>query len=65
MKANSKLDNGKAAVDEMIAAGKKSGGKAEPNKIQDLSFMYGRSIEDPDGHIWETVWMDMSAFPPQ
>jgi hypothetical protein len=20
--------------------------------------MYGRSFEDPDGHIWEPMWMD-------
>jgi uncharacterized protein (TIGR02246 family) len=20
--------------------------------------MYGRSFEDPDGHIWEVFWMD-------
>jgi predicted lactoylglutathione lyase len=23
--------------------------------------MYGRSYEDPDGHIWEVMWMDMAA----
>ena len=23
--------------------------------------MYGRSFEDPDGHIWEVVWMDVEA----
>lgn len=22
--------------------------------------MYGGAFEDPDGHIWETVWMDMT-----
>ncbi|NED82162.1 glyoxalase, partial [Streptomyces sp. SID11233] len=21
-------------------------------------FMYGRSFTDPDGHVWEVVWMD-------
>jgi uncharacterized protein len=24
--------------------------------------MYSRSFEDPDGHIWEPMWMDMDAF---
>jgi predicted lactoylglutathione lyase len=24
-------------------------------------FMYGRSFEDPDGHIWEVMWMDVEA----
>jgi hypothetical protein len=24
--------------------------------------MYGRSFQDPDGHIWEVMWMDVPAF---
>jgi hypothetical protein len=24
--------------------------------------MYGRSFEDPDGHIFEPMWMDIDAF---
>jgi predicted lactoylglutathione lyase len=24
-------------------------------------MMYGRSFEDPDGHIWEVMWMDTGA----
>ena len=24
--------------------------------------MYGRSYEDPDGHIFELVWMDQAAL---
>jgi hypothetical protein len=23
--------------------------------------MYGRSFQDPDGHIWEVMWMDVEA----
>jgi len=30
---------------------------------QDLGFMYGHGFEDPDGHIWELSYMDMSAMP--
>jgi predicted lactoylglutathione lyase len=26
--------------------------------------MYGRSFEDPDGHIWEVMWMDVEAMAP-
>ena len=25
---------------------------------EDYGFMYGRSFQDPDGHIWEHFWMD-------
>jgi len=28
---------------------------------QDYGVMYGRSIADPDGHIWEIMWMDPAA----
>ena len=40
-----------------------AGGKAEPTPTQDHGFMYGSSFEDPDGHIWENVWMNMDAVP--
>ncbi len=43
-----------AIVDKAVAAG----GRADPTPKQDLGFMYGRSFEDPDGHIWENAWMD-------
>jgi uncharacterized protein len=29
----------------------------------DHGFMYGRDFEDPDGHIWEAFWMDISQMP--
>jgi len=28
---------------------------------QDHGFMYGSSFADPDGHVWEVIWMDPSA----
>ncbi len=48
----------KDAVDTLIQNGQKAGGKADPNPIEDFEGMYGRSIEDPDGHIWEAKWMN-------
>ena len=27
---------------------------------QDYGFMFGRSFNDLDGHIWEIIWMDPS-----
>jgi len=54
----------KAAVDSMVENGAKAGGKADPNPAEDCGFMYGRSLEDPDGHILEAKWMDMSAIMP-
>lgn len=50
------------AVDAMLEAAARHGGTADINPKQDLGFMYGRSLADPDGHVWEAVWMDMAAF---
>lgn len=43
-------------VDKAIAAGGNS--FREP---EDHGFMFGRSFEDPDGHVWEVMWMDPAA----
>ena len=48
------------AVDEITEKALSAGGR-EPREPQDHGFMYGRSFEDPDGHIWEPMWMDMDA----
>lgn len=52
------------AVDAMNAAASANGGKADINPPQDHGFMYNRDLADPDGHVWEATWMDMSAIPP-
>ena len=51
------------AVDGQVDKAVKAGGKADPTPTQDFGFMYGRSYEDPDGHIWEVMWMDPTAIP--
>jgi hypothetical protein len=48
----------RAAVDAITEAAAAAGGGADPNEPQDYGFMYSRSFEDPDGHIWEPLWMD-------
>ncbi len=47
-------------VDEITKKALAAGGR-EPREKQDFGFMYGRSFEDLDGHIWEPMWMDMEA----
>jgi predicted lactoylglutathione lyase len=49
------------AVDDMVRKADTAGGGLDPCPKQDYGFMYGRSFEDPDGHIWEVVWMDVAA----
>lgn len=51
------------AVDAMNHAAAASGGMPDINPIQDLGFMYSREFADPDGHVWEAVWMDPAAIP--
>ena len=53
----------RADVDELAAKAIGAGGRADPGPVQDHGFMYSRSVEDPDGHIWEMFWMDVNAAP--
>ena len=49
------------SVDSTVERGVLAGGSADPAPKQDYGVMYGRSIADPDGHIWEVMWMDPAA----
>ena len=50
------------AVDAQVEAAWDAGGVTDPTPKQDMGgMMYGRSFEDPDGHIWEVMWMDAAA----
>lgn len=48
-------------VDDMLRKALAAGAK-EPREPQEHGFMYGRSFEDLDGHIWEVIWMDPKAI---
>ena len=48
-------------VDVVVGRAGSAGGVIDPNASQDHGFMYSRSFEDPDGHVWEVVWMDQAA----
>ena len=55
---------GREDVDRMAETGAGHQGQADPNPVIDYPFMYSRSLADPDGHIWELMWMDPAAAPP-
>jgi len=38
-----------------------SAGGAEVHGAEDYGWMYSRAFEDPDGHGWGPVWMDVDA----
>lgn len=51
------------AVNAMNTAAAANGGTADINPVQDLGFLYNRNVADPDGHVWEAVWLDPAAIP--
>jgi predicted lactoylglutathione lyase len=54
----------RSKVDEIADAAAAAGGTSA-GEPKDHGFMYTRSFEDPDGHIWEFVWMDPDSVEPQ
>ncbi len=52
--------DGRDDVDRLVDRAVAAGG-TEAREPQDHGFMYGRSYADPDGHIWEILWMDPAA----
>ena len=47
-------------VDTLTDAALAAGGSPAKDPM-DMGFMYARSFIDPDGHHWETMWMDPAA----
>jgi predicted lactoylglutathione lyase len=48
------------AIDETVRQAVAAGGSTY-NEPQDHGFMYQHGFQDPDGHIWELVYMEPSA----
>jgi predicted lactoylglutathione lyase len=48
-------------VDEMMQNVFEAGGK-ESREPQDHGWMYGRSFQDINGHLWEIIYMDEKAL---
>jgi predicted lactoylglutathione lyase len=46
------------AVNAITETAGAHGGTVDVNPPQDHGFMFGRSFTDPDGHVWEPMWMD-------
>lgn len=51
----------RAGVDDIQRRALAAGG-TETRAIKEQNFMYGGAFDDPDGHGWETFWMDMKAI---
>ncbi len=49
-------------VNDFVARALAAGG-TEPTAAKDYGFMQQRSVEDPDGNLWEVFYMDISKMP--
>ena len=47
-----------------LADGALAAGGTDARPAMDYGFMYGRSFQDPDAHIWEIIWMDPAHIRP-
>lgn len=56
--STSGVDQLNAIMEKALAAGAR-----EHAEAKDYGFMLQRSFEDPDGHNWELIYMDMSKVP--
>jgi uncharacterized protein len=48
-------------VDAVVQRAKDAGSELDVVPIPEMEGMYGRSFTDPDGHIWEVMWMSEEA----
>jgi uncharacterized protein len=54
-------ENSREQVDGLVEKALANGASLA-GETHDMGYMYERSFNDPDGHTWEFVWMDMNAI---
>ncbi len=54
----------RAGVDAMVEKAL-AGGATLYREPQDYGYMYQKSFQDLDGHLWEVFYMDLASFPKQ
>jgi predicted lactoylglutathione lyase len=52
----------KEDVDATVRKALAAGGTSS-QEVQDYGFMYNHSFQDPDGHLWEVLWVDPAGPP--
>ncbi|MGU3665240.1 VOC family protein [Methylobacterium sp. A49B] len=56
-------EESRAAVDASVDRAVAAGGRADLRPKQEMGeVMYGRTLEDLDGHVIELMWMDVAAM---
>jgi predicted lactoylglutathione lyase len=51
-------------VDSLAEAVAVAGGKVDLRQPIDMDFLYNRAFEDPDGHVFELVWLNPDVAMP-
>ena len=52
----------RAEVDDVVRKAGSAGGVIDPSPQDDYDFLYGRSFEDLDGHLWGVNWMNFEVM---
>ncbi|MBM7691307.1 putative lactoylglutathione lyase [Peribacillus deserti] len=55
--------NSRDEVDEFALKAERAGGTVFSKPAEQSGWMYGCGFADPDGHRWNTLYMDMSKMP--
>jgi uncharacterized protein len=48
-------------VNQLVSMAKQAGGSTYSDP-KDYGFLYGHGFQDPDGHIWELIFMEQSQL---
>ncbi|WP_394162566.1 VOC family protein [Galactobacter valiniphilus] len=57
-KLNALSADSREEVDAFVAAAATHGGRVYRPAVEEMPGMYGAAVKDPDGHVWEIMWMD-------
>ncbi len=49
-------------VDGLVETAREAGGRSDPRTPVEFDFLYNRAFEDPDGHLFEVVWLNLAAM---
>jgi hypothetical protein len=49
-------------VDGLVEAAQRAGGGIDVRAPIEFDFLYNRAFEDPDGHLFEVVWVNPAAM---
>ena len=48
----------RAEVDKLVEKAITAGARSARSGVEEGAYMYSRQFQDPDGHLWDFVWMD-------